>query len=739
MNIKSLKLFLFLLYFAIPYNISGQQIKTISVTGKVLDSYNKEPVTAASISIEGAKSGAVSDDDGLFEIVLPSDKSCTVHITHINYSSYSFLVSPDRNLPFNLLVYLIPRNLELGTVLITGNHSHSKFEEIDNIKGTVEGVDLQKNLGLTLAATLKNETGLAIRSMGPAPARPVIRGLGGDRILFAEDGVKTTDLSATSPDHALTIEPFSITRADIIRGPKTILFSPVTIGGVVNVIRHDIPVEKSVGLSGSAGSYYESANNGLLYGGSAEYGIGSIVMHGSITTRKSSDMRTPTGNLKNSFSDATGLSAGASYVGDFGYTGYSYRSMEMDYGIPGGFVGAHPNGVRISIFRNVYSGKASFDFNSSLIHNATIHVNRSFYRHKEYERNDLIGAEFRITDYTGYLNFEHHLFGLNEDGVIGFSGQYRDFETGGFVFTPKSESKNLSFYFWQPFSYDGLSIEFGGRVGYDNLTPEKEKIANIGKIRERNFPTYSLALSGIYGLSEKLFVGINLSKSSRVPTIEELYSEGPHLAAYSYETGNPDLESESGLGLELFSYYKADNFYSLLNLYYYDINDFIIPRNTGKINYQTFLPVYSTQGVGATILGAEFQSEIKLSHAFTFLLKASFTQGRMVGGGNLPQIPPAKLFLEASYKLFEKSTLEVSAEMAASQEETDTFETPTEGYISINGIYHQSFVLGNLTGLLSIGVDNILDTEYKNHLSRVKSIMPETGRNLRTILKVYIF
>jgi len=95
--------------------------------------------------------------------------------------------------------------------------------------------------------------------------------------------------------------------------------------------------------------------------------------------------------------------------------------------------------------------------------------------------------------------------------------------------------------------------------------------------------------------------------------------------------------------------------------------------------------------------------------------------------------------LEASYKLFEKSTLEVSAEMAASQDETDTFETPTAGYISINGIYHQSFVLGNLTGLLSIGVDNILDTEYKNHLSRVKSIMPETGRNLRTILKVYIF
>ena len=738
MKILNFAFFLIFLTAGSFSQISGQSARMMTVTGKILDSFNKEPVSAASVSVEGMKSGVISDENGFFEIMLPENTKSVIHITHISYSNYTFQTTPENGIPFNLLVYLIPKNLEFGTVLITGNHSHSKFEEIDNLKGTVEGVDLQKNLGLTLAATLKNEAGMAIRSMGPAPARPVIRGLGGDRILFAEDGVKTTDLSATSPDHALTIEPFSITRADIIRGPRTIIFSPVTIGGVVNVIRHDIPVEKSNGFSATAGSYYESANNGLLLGGNAEYGYGSMVIKGSITSRKSSDLRTPAGNLKNSFSDATGLSLGASYLGDFGYAGYAYRSMEMDYGIPGGFVGAHPNGVRISIFRNVYSAKASFNVNSSLIHNATFHVNRSFYRHKEYERNDLIGAEFSITDYTGFMNFEHHLFGFNEDGVIGASGQYRDFETGGFVFTPKSQSKNLSFYFWQPFNYNGLSIEFGGRVNYDLISPEKDKKANIGYIRERDFVTYSLALSGIYGITNELFAGMNLSRSSRVPTIEELFSEGPHLAAYSYETGNPDLASERGTGIELFSYYKLDNFYTLVNIYYYDLADFIIPRNTGRINYQTFLPVYATQGVSAKISGVEFQSELKFSPSFTFLVKASFTRGEMTDGGKLPQIPPAKLYLEASYKLFESSTLELSAEMAASQEETDTFETPTAGYISVNTNFHRSFSLGRLTGLLSIGIDNIFDADYRNHLSRVKSIMPETGRNLRTTLKVYI-
>jgi len=409
----------------------------------------------------------------------------------------------------------------------------------------------------------------------------------------------------------------------------------------------------------------------------------------------------------------------------------------MEYGIPGGFVGAHPNGVKISVFRNVYSAKGTLNINSSLFHNLTVHYSRSFYRHKEYERSDLIGAEFRIVDNSAYLNLEHHLFGFNDDGIIGFSGQLRDFEVGGFVFTPYSTSKNLSLYLWQPFNYNGFSFEFGGRVNGDVITPKSEKMAGIGFIRERDFLTWSFSASMIYGLTETLFAGTNISRSSRVPTIEELYSEGPHLAAYSYETGNPDLDAESGLGYELFIYWRSNGLYALLNAYHYNLDDFIVPRNTGRTNYQTFLPVYSTTGEDATLSGIEFEVEFEPFDRFTLSSRLSYTSGSFNGGGALPQIPPLKLILGANFKMESGTSLEISTEIAMEQSRTDNFETPTAGYSIVNGGLYQPFTIGSFTGLFSAGVDNIFDVEYRNHLSRVKSVMPEAGRNFRTTLRIF--
>ncbi|OQY76646.1 MAG: hypothetical protein B6D45_03390 [Ignavibacteriales bacterium UTCHB3] len=750
---------IFFLFFMLPFVLLGQEKEKIVLHGKVYDSFSREPVVAATISYGDLTSGSITDANGEFRIVLPNEFRISLVISHISYYSYTFTLTAGQKLNTDLVIYLIPKDIHLETVLITGQHTHSKFEGISNIRDLVEGVDFQKNLGLTLAATLKNETGLAIRSMGPAPARPVIRGLGGDRVLFTEDGAVTADLSGTSPDHALTIEPFTINKADIIRGPRVLLYSPVSVGGVVNVARHDIPVETVEGFTGNLGSYYESANGGFLYGGKAEYGTGGLAFQGSFTSRAAGDISTPSGKLNNSYSNIEGYSGGGSYIGEPGFIGYSYRSLNMDYGIPGGFIGAHPNGVRISIYRNVYSGKGSLNINSGLFHNVTLHYARSYYRHKEFEREDLIGAEFRIIDHSFYLTGEHHLLGLNEDGIVGISGRYRDFEVGGFVFTPNSVSKNLSFYFWQPFNYHRLSVEFAARFNGDIITPAITKHSSIGEIRERKYFTWSFSASGIYDLSGNFFLGLNLSRSSRVPTIEELYSEGPHLAAYSYETGNPDLESESGIGIELFSYWKTEEAYALVNLYRYNLTGFIIPRNTGKINYQTFLPVYATTGKNSVIEGIEFEVEYKPAERLSVAAKLSFTHGYFVTGetsanldnpnaanfsdwfsegGALPQMPPAKLLLELKYKLQYGTSVEVSAEFAASQERTDLFEQATAGYGIVNCNIFQPVTVGKLTGLITLGMDNIFDVEYRNHLSRVKSIMPEAGRNFRATVRLYI-
>ena len=274
-----------------------------------------------------------TDSAGHFSF--PGIKSGTVDIIvkRIGYreNSLSFQLDP-RDLR-EVAIYLWPVVLNDQDMIVSSHHIHTKFDELAEYSNVLKDRELQKELSNSLAATLKNESGLTIRSMGPAPARPVIRGLAGDRVLISEDDNKTVDLSATSPDHAVTIEPFLLERMEVIRGPQVLLKTPVSIGGVVNVLRHEIPVDKFNGIQGILGGYGETANNGNLGSMLLEVPIDPIMLRTEFSRRTASDMDTPEGRLNNSYADNLDYSMGSSYVDEYGMIGSSFRYYTLDYGI----------------------------------------------------------------------------------------------------------------------------------------------------------------------------------------------------------------------------------------------------------------------------------------------------------------------------------------------------------------------------------------------------------------------
>ena len=113
------------------------------------------------------------------------------------------------------------------------------------------GQDLQKQIEMSLGNTLENQPGVAARSFGPAPSRPVIRGLDGDRVQILQDGQRMGDLSSQSGDHGVTVNPASAERIEVVRGPATLLYGANAIGGLVNVITEDIPTRPIDGTSGN--------------------------------------------------------------------------------------------------------------------------------------------------------------------------------------------------------------------------------------------------------------------------------------------------------------------------------------------------------------------------------------------------------------------------------------------------------------------------------------------------------
>jgi iron complex outermembrane receptor protein len=708
-----------------------------SISGIVLDSETNTAVPNTVVKILEVSRTYTCADDGTFDISELNYGTYTFVLNHIGYRENVSKIQINESTDKILAFYLIPKNIELDPVLVTDYRSFSKFDDLQELSNVLKGKELQKEMGLTLAATLKNEAGLAIRSMGPAPSRPVIRGLGSNRVMISEDGIKTVDLSATSPDHAVTIDPFTISRIEVLRGPKILTQTPTTIGGIVNVVREDIPEIIHNHLTGQFGIFGETVNKGYLGFSRLEIPVNPFVIKGEVSRRKTSDLDTPIGELGNSYSENLNYNLALSYIANLGYVGASFRRFELDYGVPGGFVGAHPNGVDIEIDKNQYNLKSKLNFENSLLQNLEFDLSRVYYRHKEFEQNGAIGSEFEVVNYLADIQTSHNDIGILSNGILGLSSEYRDFNIGGFVFTSPTKSVNLSAYLFENLGYGRFSFEFGARYNFDRISPENEKPnANIGYVRERTFNTYSVSLSALYQQSEHVFFGANISKSSRVPTIEELFSEGPHLAAYSYEIGNPDLDAESGIGTELFVYHKFENLYFNLTFFGNDIHDYIIPRNTGEINYSTFLPIYKTEGVEALLYGYESRIDWRFCSCFEFSNTISYTRGEFKDGGNLPQIPPLKGLVEIKYRS-DLLNFGIAGEWAGVQNRVDDFEEKTDGYFVLNLFMQYSIISNSTTSNLSLSIDNVLNKEYRNHLSRVKSILPEAGRNFRLSYKMY--
>jgi len=723
-------------FFILQSSISASVIKG-DLQGVILEGSNDKPLVNAVVKIEELDLYDIADKNGIFFFRDIPFGQYIIEVSHIGYKTVRMNISISSEYIGGIIIHLYPVPLETTTVVITGTHIDNKFDDMNELIGVLKGKELERELGLTLAATLKNETGISLRSMGPAPARPVIRGLGSDRIQITVDNIISTDLSSTSPDHAVAVEPFTIERIEVLRGPKILLHNSTSVGGIVNVIKEEIPTEIPNKISGLAGFYGELVNRGYLGATVLKVPYKKLVFRAEATKKKTDDVSTPKGILKNSNMGSSNISTGLSFIDDWGNTGLSVSQFELDYGVPGGFVGAHPNGVDVSILKRQFSLQFNYFLPFQSFEKLELKIARDYYRHTEYERADLIGAQFTIFNYRGSLNVHNKSFFLFDNGITGVSGEFRDFNIGGFVFTAPTKSYKGSFYSYQRYALGSFNYEASFRISYDQMNPRKANPSSKESfIKQRKFFTYSLSFSLLYGLNNHFYIGGNLSRTSRVPTIEELYSEGPHLAAYSYEIGNPNLQHERGIGLELFTYYKSENLYAMFTAFKNDFSYFIIPRNSGIINSQTLLPIYQTVGVPARFIGFESHIETTIFNQFSILCSFSFTRANFINGSPIPQIPPVKVITQLKYQN-DAMILGIENETASAQKRVDIFELPTAGYFVFNAFTQYSFFTGEVVHNITLNIDNIFNTEYRNHLSRIKVILPEEGRNLRVTYRIY--
>ena len=544
-------------------------------------------------------------------------------------------------------------------------------------------------------------------------------------------------MSATSPDHAVTIEPFTIDRIEIIRGPKVLLSTPVSLGGIIQVVRDEIPLKEISRITGNAGFFGESVNKGILGAATILIPIDKFNFRGEISSKKAKNISSPIGELKNSAFEVLNYSVGTSFVDHNFSFGVSAREYQTSYGIPGGFVGAHPNGVDIDIFKRQIQARGKIIFDDEEFPQIEFNLSRLYLSQQEFEKKGLIGADFFVKHLTFNAQLIHNEVGLLHSGTFGLTAEERDYKIGGLVFTPTTNMQNVALSFFESWIKNNFTFQIGGRTDISKITPSKMLKPTSDEIKKRNFWITSFSGSILYDFSDVSHYGFTFSKSSRVPTIEELFSQGPHLAAYSYEIGNPNLENEKGFGAEIFYHFNDDKF-SFMSIGFVNyFENFIMPRNSGEKNWATLLPIYKTVGVPAVFKGLELEMKYEATSFLKTNLSFSYTNGIFNDSKNsLPNIPPLKILFSTEWK-FKDVTFGTQNEFASKQNNVDEFEMPTDSYWIMN--IHAQYLFVKETNIysFSLNVDNIFNTIYRNHLSRIKSIMPEAGRNFRIIFRAY--
>jgi iron complex outermembrane recepter protein len=624
----------------------------------------------------------------------------------------------------------------------------------------LHGQQLDRNANTTVAAMVETQPGVSVSSIGPATARPIIRGLGGDRILLLEDGQRTGDMSATSGDHAVAIEPLTASQIEIVRGPMSLLYGSSAMGGVINVVKHDIPESLPEHPTGQLSLEAASAQPGGAGGGSMTSRVGPLAARLEASARLAGDLHTPTGSLTNTDLQTFNAALGVGGGGEWGHAGGSYRFYNNNYGIPGGFVGGHEEGVTIDMQRHTLRGETEFHRDGALLSSLKLNALGTYYQHSEAENSGEVGTRFEQLTTSAEASARIAPIDSDVTAAFGVRGQYRDITTGGSLRTPSTRDYTVAGYAISEFGGGPTRFQAGARYDWARYEPQEESFVFVGgafvPTAPRTFGSFSGSVGVLHEVAKGTRVGVNVSRAYRTPDFNELYSNGPHLAANSYDVGDPEIDQESGIGGDVFVRGNGERVRYDVAFFYMHLHNYIFPSSRGRaeLGTQGARPRFQFTNEDARFVGGEGELHIQLAEKWAAETSVSYVQAEFTSerepipvieedttfipaSKNPPLIPPLNGRAALRYQHGRRSA---GAEMKWAAEATrlGDFETPTDGYAIFNVDAGFQLLVGGRLHSITARIDNVFDKEYRNHLSRIKDLMAQPGRNFALLYRVTI-
>ncbi|MEM1035929.1 MAG: TonB-dependent receptor [Pseudomonadota bacterium] len=666
------------------------------------------------------------------------------------------------------------------TVVVTTPGPDRAADELITSATVLDREQLLEGLYSTLGDTLDRQPGVASTFYGQGASRPVLRGLGAERVQVLTNGLGVIDVSAASPDHQVTADGIDADKIEIVRGPAALAYGGQAIGGVVNVIDglivEELPEEPfSADLFGA----YNTVNEGTELAGKGQFTTGPFVISLSASQRDFDNYEIPgfaesafqmaaeeaeggeegeeeeevSGTQENSFVETQTLAAGLSWVGDNAFFGVAIREQTSEYGLPGGHEHGHEEGEEegeeeeeeenpfIDLEQTRIDLRGGVTFGDGFLTDITASASIVDYEHVEFEAPGEAGTVFDTEGYEGRVEA-----GTEFGDIVGAVGlQFLDKEfsaVGEEAFITPTDTQSYAIFTYQTLEFEsGAGVEGGFRV-------ENTELDNI-QFGQRRYTLTSGSVGVHQHLENGWFLGAQLAYTQRAPNESELFAFGPHLATNQFEVGGEFFDKEKGFNLDVAARWTGENVRLGINLFATDFDDFIyLTPGTAFIDGAITdegdgLPVFVFEQDSAVFRGGEIYAGLTLDEGpggadWDFTAGVDIVDAELGDGGNVPLVPPLTFNAGATA---EWGAFEVGANLTWADEQSDAgvgqFET--DGYTQIDlraELDISDFGIGTDGTEVFIEARNITDEEIRFATSVLKDVAPAPGQNFRAGVRV---
>ena len=620
--------------------------------------------------------------------------------------------------------------------------------------------DLLASPGTTFAEKISDLPGVAMRGLGSAPNRPILRGLGDNEVLVLEDGLRMGDIATYDPAHATPVDAMEISQIDVVRGPATILYGPSTIGGIVNVITDIVPdvtdrrvsglvsAEGSTGANQAAGYFdnvFSDGHQALKVSAGGVHGEDIRIPRRTYTDPGSGESY-DLDRMPQSFDRNWEAGAGYAYQAPFGTIGIGAKHFQTNYGITGAppnedFIDFPPTTSRITQGRNTVELRSLFNVSNSVLDQLRVTAGYNDYNQSEFPTaQDSSGVSepqanhFHKQSVNAIVQFQQQPWGR----LHGTLGLWSNFENltieGDQPLGPNSLTTGLAGYAYEEFvATDRTRIQAGLRYDYNKIQTHPfsgstdSVFQTLHESRLSNAVTASLGV--VQRLDPHLTASFSAARSFRAPTVQELFANGLDAASGTYSVGDASLQPETGYGVDASLRGTYGNVSFDVSPYVNYIHNYIFGFLRGD-TIQDF-PVRQFAPTNARLFGFEASVTVQPVQSLALRLSTDYVNAEDTRLNQpLPFTPPLRGLFRATYSkqrfmgMFEER-------VAARQSRLGDGDTPTAGYAITNLGVGVRISNGAFVHDLRLYCDNVFNQVYRDNLSVVKDFIPQPGRAVR--------